>query len=68
MTLQRTVQVISPVLFPGLLVNAGFGFTGWLPLMASGHRMGRPVFSPGPSARATFERGRSSPRFRSYGH
>ncbi len=68
MTLQRTVQVIRLALFPGLLVNAGFGFTGWLPLAVSGHRMGRTVFSPGPSARATSERGRSSPRFRSYGH
>ena len=31
MTLQRTVQVVSLALFLGLLINAGFGFAGWLP-------------------------------------
>ncbi len=31
MTLQRTVQVIGLTLFLGLLVNAAFGFDGWLP-------------------------------------
>ncbi len=31
MTFQRTVQVISLTLFLGLIVNAGFGFAGWLP-------------------------------------
>ncbi len=31
MTLQRTVQVIGLTLFLGLLVNAGFGFSGGLP-------------------------------------
>ncbi len=31
MTLQRTVQVTSLALFLGLLANAGFGYSGWLP-------------------------------------
>ena len=31
MTLQRTLQLIGLTLFLGLLLNAGFGFAGWLP-------------------------------------